>query len=75
MFICVRVIYIPECVCVCVCVASCLMTDVECCPMAAVGKSQMWGNRFLHREWVMFSTNEVLHQASLKSLGDCTSQV
>ena len=32
---------------------ACLVTDEECCPMAAVGKSQMWGNWFLLRDWVM----------------------
>lgn len=27
------------------------MTDVVCCPTAAVGKSQMWGNWFLLHDW------------------------
>lgn len=40
------------CLCVC-CLCLCLVTDVECCPIAAVGKSQMWGNWFLLSDWVM----------------------
>lgn len=36
------------------CLCLCLVTDVECCPIAVVGKSPMRGNWFLLLEWVMF---------------------